>query len=111
MHGPATATGEPFVDMLDLATYATDRRIIDLGHDGKSILVTWDDYRQSRFHALWLRDNCACPECRHPIALERQWLFVDMPEPVRVSEARLTPEGAVDLRFAVPQPCAPRHAS
>jgi gamma-butyrobetaine dioxygenase len=111
MHGPPVANSEPVVDMLDLATYATDRRIIDLAHDGKAILVTWDDDRQSRFHALWLRDNCACPECRHPTALERQWLFVDMPEPVLVSAAMLTSGGAVDIQFAGPKPGAPHHTS
>lgn len=107
MHGPPAANSESGVDMLDLATYATVRRIIDLGHDGKTVSVTWDDHRQSRFHALWLRDNCACPECRHPTALERQWLFVDTPGPFLVSAAMLTSGGAVDIEFVVPKPGAP----
>jgi gamma-butyrobetaine hydroxylase len=25
----------------------------------------WVELGSSRFHALWLRDNCPCPECRH----------------------------------------------
>jgi len=37
-----------------------------------------------RFHAMWLRDNCPCPICRHPHALERRFLLIDQPEPPHV---------------------------
>src|SRR5688572_6042715 len=32
----------------------------------RQIEVAWADGHHSTFHALWLRDNCGCPECRHP---------------------------------------------
>jgi gamma-butyrobetaine dioxygenase len=32
---------------------------------GSALRVAWDDGHESRFHAIWLRDNCRCPECRH----------------------------------------------
>lgn len=35
------------------------------------MLVEWDDGTSSEFHYIWLRDNCACAECRHPDAWER----------------------------------------
>ncbi|HEY7207458.1 MAG TPA: TauD/TfdA family dioxygenase [Gaiellaceae bacterium] len=34
--------------------------------EGSRLAVVWPDGHQSTYHAVWLRDNCACPECRHP---------------------------------------------
>jgi gamma-butyrobetaine hydroxylase len=33
--------------------------------DHRMLTVLWPSGGESRFHALWLRDNCACGECRH----------------------------------------------
>jgi [2-(trimethylamino)ethyl]phosphonate dioxygenase len=38
----------------------------ELRVDPSRVHVTWDDGHESTFHALWLRDNCPCGECRHP---------------------------------------------
>jgi gamma-butyrobetaine dioxygenase len=32
---------------------------------GTQIEQQWIEVGGTRFHALWLRDNCRCPECRH----------------------------------------------
>ena len=37
----------------------------------REIHVTWGDGHISRFHHLWLRDNCRCPDCLHPQTRER----------------------------------------
>ena len=31
--------------------------------DGKKCKFNWKDGEQSIYHAVWLRDNCHCPEC------------------------------------------------
>ncbi len=46
-------------------------RIAGLEHKPDRLAVTWDDGAVSEYHYVWLRDNCACPECRHPDAWER----------------------------------------
>jgi gamma-butyrobetaine dioxygenase len=33
--------------------------------DGGRVLVAWPDGYRGVFHAVWLRDNCPCPACRH----------------------------------------------
>ncbi len=38
--------------------------------DDKQVVLSWDDGGSTRFHHIWLRDNCLCPECRHPDAWE-----------------------------------------
>ncbi len=46
-------------------------RIAGLEHKPDRLAVTWDDGAVNEYHFVWLRDNCACPECRHPDAWER----------------------------------------
>ncbi len=41
--------------------------------------VDWGDGTRSAFHHVWLRDNCPCPECRHPEAWERTLDTLDLP--------------------------------
>ena len=67
--------------MADLAAYGSRHTVVSLSHDPKGVTVDWSDGHTSRFHVLWLRDNCACPECRHPQALERTYRFIDHDAP------------------------------
>ena len=42
--------------------------VASISKDHNSLLVKWDKQKDawSRYHYEWLRDNCACPSCRHP---------------------------------------------
>jgi gamma-butyrobetaine dioxygenase len=86
------------VSMSDLAPLLTAHTIVRLEQDPQGLTLHWDDGRQDRLHALWLRDNCACPQCRHPQALERTFMFIDHPLPALVS-ALLGTEGALEVSF------------
>jgi gamma-butyrobetaine dioxygenase len=96
------ALGEP--GMSDLAPLHTDRCIARLDYDAWGVTATWDDGRRSHFHALLLRDNCACPQCRHPQALERTYMFIDHAAPV-ISSATLGSGDVVEVRFAEGEGC------
>jgi gamma-butyrobetaine dioxygenase len=89
--------------MSDLAPMQTGHQIESITHDGRGVTLHWDDGLQSRFHALWLRDNCACPACRHPQALERTYMFIDEAAPVVAGASLVGPEQAVEVRFLVAQ--------
>src|SRR4051794_41972820 len=69
--------------MLDHAVYPTPHRLTAARMTDNLVQLHWSDGRISRFHAVWLRDNCPCPICRHPHALERRVLFLHHPEPPR----------------------------
>ena len=49
--------------------YATDSDVGRLYHsaeatqDGKRVCVSWADGEERRYHAVWLRHNCKCPQC------------------------------------------------
>lgn len=70
---------------------------------GQVLSLHWDDGTRSRFHALWLRDNCPCPDCRHPGNGQRLFTLLDLPERVRVRSAALTDDGDLALSFADPE--------
>src|SRR5574343_566473 len=67
--------------MADLApvprTHALDR----FAFDADRLTLHWDDGCVGRFAAIWLRDNCPCPACRHPQAMERIYQFIDHAPP------------------------------
>ncbi|MYD75215.1 MAG: DUF971 domain-containing protein [Gammaproteobacteria bacterium] len=42
----------------------------EAGVDGRHVRVRWSDGRTSVFHAMWLRDNCPCDQCVHPVTRE-----------------------------------------
>jgi gamma-butyrobetaine dioxygenase len=84
--------------MADLAPMHTECSIVSVSHDASGVTLEWDDGRRSRFRALWLRDNCACVQCRHPKALERTHTFVDHAGPT-VTAAALGPDQSLEVRF------------
>ena len=57
-------------------------------------------YQQQRFHSLWLRDNCPCPECRHANGqrLHETW---QLPADIKIAETKETEEG-LWVRWAAP---------
>jgi gamma-butyrobetaine dioxygenase len=85
--------------MLDLASYPARHRIERVALLKGQAVLDWSDGRQSRFHAVWLRDNCACPVCRHPQALERRYILLEDGEP-RLASAVVGATGDLVVRFA-----------
>ena len=93
---PSSSRHEP--SMADLAPMQTAHAIARVEHDGRGVTLTWSDGRRSHFPALWLRDNCACPTCRHPQALERTYMFIDHGRP-QIVAAKVGAEGALEVDF------------
>src|SRR5688500_11953036 len=67
--------------------------------DGRRLEVDWADGHHSVFHALWLRDNCACPECRHPSG-QRLLDTRALPADVTPASVDSPPGGAVEIVWA-----------
>ncbi|WP_406302609.1 TauD/TfdA family dioxygenase [Streptomyces sp. NBC_00885] len=50
--------------------------------DDTMVTVTWGDDQQSRFHGLWLRDNCACEACGPHDRGSRLQRLLDIPDDI-----------------------------
>ena len=68
-----------------------DNAQVDTGH----IRLHWDNGQDSRFHAMWLRDQCACPDCTHPVTREQRISLLAIDEDVQASTAALDSEGGL----------------
>jgi gamma-butyrobetaine hydroxylase len=66
--------------------------------DPSLLRIAWDDGHESRFHAIWLRDNCRCRECRHESG-QRLLDTRAIPDGVAVASAR-GENGIVEATFA-----------
>lgn len=69
-----------------------------LTSDPRRLRVTWEDGHESTFHAIWLRDNCRCEECRHPSG-QRLLDTRTLPDDVSLSSATIG-DGTVAAVFA-----------
>src|SRR6185437_9403646 len=96
MSGKTLAARES--SMADLARLETARALAGMEFNAEGITLRWDDGHIDRLQALWLRDNCACPQCRHPQALERTFMFIDHAAPSIVS-AFQRPDGMLEVHF------------
>jgi gamma-butyrobetaine dioxygenase len=63
-------------------------------HDDR-LQVTWQSGTLSTFHYLWLRDNCPCPECRHPSVPERLVDTTSIPPDVAPASVEVTSDGGL----------------
>jgi hypothetical protein len=66
---------------------------------GRQVLVDWADGRRSVFHAIWLRDNCGCPECRHPSG-QRLLDTTSIPADIAPRAVTTQPDGAIVIVWA-----------
>jgi gamma-butyrobetaine dioxygenase len=75
----------------DFVTYPSDVAVADAVCHDRWVEVTWTDRRSSRFHHLWLRDNCPCPSCVAQITREQTFEILAVP-------AGLTPDAVERTR-------------
>ena len=51
------------------------------------VTIDWNDGRRSRFHHVWLRDNCGCGDCVVGLSGERRLFTADIPDDLSLLEA------------------------
>ncbi len=78
----------------DFDFYPVEHHIVDSSTDGKKVEIRWDDGHLSKFHFLWLRDNCPC--CVHPDTREPIFNVVSIPNDLLISSVSTTQEGFLE---------------
>ena len=73
---------------------------VEIIEDGVALTAHWQDGGQSRFHAIWLRDNALDSGTRDPGNGQRLITILDIPEDTRVVSASVAEDSALAVRFA-----------
>ncbi len=70
---------------------------MDVTIDRETLTIAWPTGGESRFHALWLRDNCTCGDCRHESG-QRLLDTRSLADDLVIAEASV--DGTVNVRFS-----------
>ncbi|MFG6666944.1 TauD/TfdA family dioxygenase [Halomonas sp. HNIBRBA4712] len=66
---PASRLQAP--DMNELTPYDQGLPLASAKTEGEAITLGWENGDKATLAFIWLRDHCACPQCRHPQTRER----------------------------------------
>lgn len=82
----------------------------------QAVRVTFEDGASAKFHKLWLRDHCRCPQCLHPDTKQRQLDTASIPFDTPFQSIGVNDKGAVAIswtsdvvRNGVSNQCLPLH--
>lgn len=80
------------------ATAARVTRVDELP-GGQAVRVTFQDGASARFHKLWLRDHCRCPQCLHPETKQRQLDTASIPFDTPVHSVGVNDKGSIAISW------------
>ena len=85
-------------------------RIDNLDAEPGVLVVQWGDGHTSRFHHVWLRDNCRCEHCGNRAVGQKLTRLVDLPCDVVPIDQSVDESGALVVTFG-PDEHIVRHAA
>lgn len=83
----------------DWRSFSTAHRIETSELQVGGVSLQWDDGRKTVFHFEWLRDNCPCPACVHPVTREQVFEIVDVPVDLQAASVDITSQGDVTVTW------------
>ena len=82
----------------DFDFYPVEHHISDSSTDGTKVEIQWSDGHQSKFHFLWLRDNCPC--CTHPDTREPIFNVASITDDLFISSISTNKEGFLKVTWS-----------
>ncbi len=79
----------------DFDTYSMEIRLSSAVIKDGLVEVVWVDGRMAKYHAMWLRDNCACKHCLDDTSRERVNAILLIPDDVRPKSVHISSEGGL----------------
>ena len=76
-----------------------DPTVAEVYIDPSGVVVEWSDGARSRFHSVWLRDNCGCQACRVVQSGERLLFTADIPDDLAIREALISGPGHLAITW------------
>lgn len=85
--------------MSDLRKYKVQDRIDRLEQNDNYIRISWKSGRNTECYYSWLRENCACEDCRHPSTMERTIDILCIPEDIQPEKISISPCGDLEITW------------
>lgn len=105
--GKPAAAASPVCDDLNLAAPIPDFDRYPVAHTIRHVMpwtdgaeVRWSDGHNSRFHALWLRDNCPCSECVDPVTREQIFDISTLPDDIAIAASEVDDDGVLSVAWS-----------
>ena len=76
---------------------------IEIINDGDAIQISWPGQGQSRFHAVWLRDNGQDNKSRDPNNFQKLRTVLDIPLDSQITHASIDEHNQLNLQFSPDQ--------
>ncbi len=83
----------------DFETYSMDILLTGAKVNGDTVDVSWTDGQTSRYHHMWLRDNCACSGCIDPNSHERVDSIAIIPAEIRPLNVKVGLHGGLVVEW------------
>ncbi len=83
----------------DFETYSMELLLTSATVNNGTVDVSWTDGRKSRYHHLWLRDNCACSGCIDPNSHERVDSIGIIPDEIRPTAVKVGLNGGLVVEW------------
>lgn len=84
----------------DWRSFTTSRQIQSCHLEPCNVTVQWDDGRKNLFHFEWLRDNCPCSECVHPVTREQVFEIADTPVDLSAIDAAVMGQAELAINWS-----------
>jgi DUF971 family protein len=74
--------------------------IQNVAQQQRQLVLSWSDGRQSKFHHIWLRDNCACSECGDRSGGHRYLELSSIDPDITPDEVSVDDSGSLQIKWA-----------
>lgn len=69
--------------------------------NAQSLKVVFSDNSTSDYHYIWLRDNCHCPACRHPVTKQKLLDTPSLPLDIKPTSLQVNPStGNIEITWS-----------
>ena len=84
----------------DWRPFASRHVVVSSEIGADAVAVEWSDGRISPFHFAWLRDNCPCVRCVHPLTREQVFEIVDAPADLTAARTHRLAAGGLSVEWS-----------
>lgn len=93
LSGAAALKPAPAAEPISEKTESSSQSLPVSGIDDRKVIIGFENGQWSRYHHIWLRDHCRCPQCFHAVTKQRLVNTFEIPSDVKPIKVESKPNG------------------